>query len=460
MLFLPALLLFGAEPYRKPPKAVLDVLNSRPTPALALSATRTYAVEGQPVRNPPIAELAQPMLRLAGLRINPKTNGLHNTTFNSSMLLRKIPEGTEIKVELPPNPKLGGARWSPDGSRFAFTNTTASAIELWVGEAVTGKTHRVEGVRINGVMGGGAGGGGGRGGGFGGGPSDVQWMPDGKSLLVHMVKPNRGAPPAEPLVPTGPHVQESLGGARGSATLEDMLQNPHDEDVFEYYATSQLAIVELATGKVTPIGKAGIIESARISPDGKNFLVTTVHRPFSYLLSARSFPKEIEIWDRTGKMIHKVVSQPLEERVSLTGVATGPRSIQWRPNEPSTLMWVEALDGGDLKNQVPFRDKIVALKAPFTGEPAELFKTEQRFQGIQMAEKGGLALVEDFERQKRWQRTFLADIDQHTAPRLIWARNNQDRYKDPGRPLEKPLPNGSRVLLQDGDNIFLSGTGS
>ena len=69
-------------------------------------------------------------------------------------------------------------------------------------------------------------------------------MPDGKSLLVTMVKPNRG-----PLPPTrgshGPHVQESLGGAAPVATHEDMLQNPHDEDLFEYYATSQLALVEL-----------------------------------------------------------------------------------------------------------------------------------------------------------------------------------------------------------------------
>jgi len=457
-LFLTAFVCFGAEVYQKPPKAVLDVQNSPPTPVLALSPTRAYATQGQPVRNPPIAELAQPMLRLAGLRINPKTNGLHNTIFNSSLTLRKIPEGTEIKLSLPPNPKLAGTHWSPDGSQFAFTNTTTNAIELWIGDT-TGKTQKVEGARINGVMAS-AFEGGGRGGRGGGGASNIQWMPDGKSLLVEVVKPNRGAPPAEPLVPKGPHVQESLGGAKGSATLEDMLQNPHDEDLFEYYATSQLAFIDIASGKMTPIGKAGIIESARISPDGKNLLVTTIHKPFSYLLSARSFPKEIEVWDLTGKMIHRVASQPLEERVSLTGVATGPRNIQWRPGQPATLMWVEALDGGDLKNQVPYRDRIVALKAPFTGQPVEFFKTQQRFQGIQMAEKGGLALVEEFERQRQWQRTLMVNLDKGGAPREIWARNSRDRYKDPGTPMLKPLANGSRVLLQDGDNIFLTGTGA
>src|ERR1035438_4396806 len=259
-------LILGAESYQKPPKAILDVLNAPVTPQLSLSPTHTFAVQAQPVRYPPIAELAQPMLRIAGMRINPRTNGLHNTVFNSSLSLSKIPEGTEIKVDLPPNAKLSLGRWSPDATHFAFTNTTEHGIELWLGDT-TGKTRRIEGVRINAVMGGGMAGGGGRGG-AGAGPSDVQWMPDGKTLLVQMVKPNRGPAPAEPLVPTGPHVQESLGGASPVVTHEDMLQNPHDEDLFEYYATSQLALVDVARWRNTPIGKAGIIESAHISPDG------------------------------------------------------------------------------------------------------------------------------------------------------------------------------------------------
>src|SRR5580692_658597 len=175
-----ALLIFAADnTYQKPPKAIEDILNSPPTPALSLSPNHAYAIEGSPVRYPPIAELSEPMLRLAGIRINPKTNGLHNTTFQSNLLLRKIPEGTEIKIALPPNPKLSGALWSPDGSHFAFTNSTAAGIEIWIGETATGRTHRLPNVRVNEVFGGGGrGGAGGRGGGGGGGA--LQWLPDGK----------------------------------------------------------------------------------------------------------------------------------------------------------------------------------------------------------------------------------------------------------------------------------------
>jgi len=455
LLLCTAALIFAAEKYQKPPKAVLDVLNAPVTPTLSLSPTHTFAVQAQPVRYPPIAELSQPMLRIAGMRINPKSNGLHNTVFNSSLTLRKVPEGTEIKVELPPNGKFSGAHWSPDGLHFAFTNSTSAGIELWIGDT-TGKTHKVEGVRINGVL---AGGGGGR----GGAPvsNDVQWMPDNKTLLVELTKPNRGAAPPTPAVPPGPHVQESLGGGAPEVTHEDMMQNPHDEDLFVYYATSQLATVDSESGKVTPIGKAGIISSVRISPNSKDLLVTGIHKPFSYLHAASAFPKDIEVWDLTGKVLHQVASLPLEDKVPINGVMTGPRTVQWRPSDPATVLWVEALDGGDLKNQAPFRDKIVALKAPFTGEPREVYKTGQRFGGMQFAAKGGMALVEDTERKTRRVRTFQIDLDKpEQEAKLIWNRNQQDRYHDPGSPVTKSLPNGSQAILQDGDSIFLSGTGA
>src|SRR5580692_7835191 len=191
LLISAALAVFGADGYQKPPQAVMDILNSPSTPTLAINPTHTYAVQLSPVRYPPIAELAMPMRRLAGIRINPLTNGLHNAYFNSTLVLRKIPEGTEIKIVLPPNPKLSPAHWSADGKHFFFTNSTDKGIDIWVGDT-TGKTHRLEGVKVNDVFGstnaGGAGGGG-RGGAPNGGTA--QWLADNKTLLVFATKPNR-----------------------------------------------------------------------------------------------------------------------------------------------------------------------------------------------------------------------------------------------------------------------------
>jgi dipeptidyl aminopeptidase/acylaminoacyl peptidase len=486
ILLVPAtLVFFGADTYQKPPKAIEDILNSPTTPTLSLSPNHAYAIQDSPVRYPPIAELSEPMLRLAGIRINPKTNGLHNTTFQSNLLLRKIPEGTEIKIALPPNPKLSLARWSPDGSHFAFTNSTAAGIEIWIGDT-SGRTHKLGNVRVNEVFGGG----GGRGGGAATGGA-LQWMPDGKSLLVHTVRANRGAPPAEPSVPPGPHIQESLGGGKGAPTYEDLLQNPHDEDLFEYYATSQLAVVDSVTGATSPVGSPAMIESAQPSPDGKNFIVHYIHKPFSYSYPARQFPTEIEIWDRTGKMLKKEASIPLGGTGRGAGaaaaaadeenpIAAGPRGLNWLATEPATLIWFEGTGGagrggrggrgrggaapsGATANTPPepVHDKIMVLKAPFNGTTQVIYEADTGLEGFTFTENLHTAIVDGGGRGGAGPATnaYLIDFaNPKEAPKPLWTRGGA-RYNDPGRPMEKTLPSGARVVILDGDNVFLQGSG-
>jgi dipeptidyl aminopeptidase/acylaminoacyl peptidase len=452
-------------PYQKPPKAVLEVLDAPESTQVSVSPARDKMLLMTPVRYPTIAELSEPMLRLAGSRINPKTNGPHNPRRIVKMTLKNIADGKETPLALPSNANLGGAEWSNDGKQFAVTNTTANGIELWIGDAATGKLRQIPSVKLNAAFSGGRGGGGGRGG--AGGNDTVQWLPDGKTLLCRTIAAGRGAPPAAPAVPIGPNIQENYGKATPAPTFQDLLRNPHDEKLYEYYATTQLALINAATGRVTPLGKPAIFGSVEPSPDGNHFLVATIHRPYSYLLSAGSFPRLIEVWDRSGKGVYKLADLPLADQVPIEGVSTGPRSVNWRPTAPSTLVWVEALDGGDTKKKVSPRDVVKMLKAPFTGQPVELVKTEHRFAGMTWGEKDGLVLVRDSDRTRRWSRTFLLNADNPSAgaagaqqARIIWDRSSQDRYNDPGNPVMKRLPNGQSVIHQNGDQIFLSGQGA
>ena len=445
--------LFGGIAYQKPPKEVQDVLNAKPTPAISVSPARDYALFLQAVRYPSIAEVSQPMLRLAGMRIDANTNGLHLAPNFASYELKRLSDGATVALKLPPSVKLSAPAWSPDGKQFAFTNTTEHSIDLWVATTATGAVRQAPGLRVNGV----------RAAGFGpraGGTGAVEWLGDNKTMLVRLVPSGRAAAPAEQNTPEGPHVQESVGRAGPVRTYEDMLQNPHDEDVFEYYATSQLAWVDAGSLKATPIGVPAIFETATVSPDGQHLMVARVHRPFSYLHPMFDFPVDVEVWSRTGTKEYSVASLPLADRVPIDGVRPGPRSYQWMP-EGASLVWAEAMDGGNPKEKVPHRDRIVMLRAPFKGEPKEVFETEQRFRGFQALEKQGMALVEDFERNKRWVRTIQVDLSKSNDPgKVIFARNQQDRYKDPGTPVMKTLPNGKRVIGQQGDTVLLSGLGA
>lgn len=441
---------WAQTPYQKPPKAILDVLDAAAAPAVSLSPTRDKLLLVQTQRYPTIAQLAQPMLRLAGSRINPNTNGPHSVSRIIKLTLKNVVDGKETPVLLPPNSQFSSPEWSPDGKQFAITNTTPTGVELWLGEAATARLRRVPGVLLNTAFSGG----------FGGGDV-VQWLPDSQTLLCKTIPAKRGPAPPAPAVPVGPNVQENFGKVSPAWTLQDLLKTPHDEALFDYYATSQLALVSAVNSKVVNVGAPTIAASVDIAPDGRHLLVVTTHRPYSYLLAASSFPHEVEVWNLSGKLVHKVASQPLQDQVPIEGVPTGPRNINWRPTEPATLVWLEALDGGDTKKKAEVRDRVVLLKAPFTNQPVELYKTQYRAGRLAWLEKGGGVLISEQDRASRRTRTFLVNADNPAqAAKLIWNRSAQDRYNDPGQPAMKRLPNGQMVVRLNGDEIFLEGQGA
>jgi dipeptidyl aminopeptidase/acylaminoacyl peptidase len=434
---------FAQETYKKPPQAILDVLNAPQPPQISVNPSRDTMLLADQLRYPPISDLAQPMLRLAGSRINPNTNGPHRSTYFVSLILKRIADNVDTKIMLPANAKVSMPRWSPDGKQFAFTNTVASGIELWLGDAGSAKVRKVTGVTINAAYG-----------------EPFQWT-DSKSLVVQLVRANRGRAPVKPAIPVGPNVQETSGNAGPAPTYEDLLQNPYDEALWEYYTTSQLAFVDAVSGKVTPIGQPAMFQAVDHSPDGKYLLVSSIHRPFSFTRPAGSFPRLTEVWDRSGKPIHKIADLPVSDNVPIGGVRPGPRNLQWEPKQPSTLVWVDALDDGDPNKKVPQRDHVLTLKAPFTDAPAELFKTEHRLSGLSWVEKDNIALISDTDRLKKWTRTFVVNLDQPSAEaKVIWSRSTQDRYNDPGRLLLRQLPSGDSVVAQSGDYLFLEGTGA
>lgn len=430
--------------YRAAPKDIRDILDAPPVPSLSISPVRDYLLLIERSSYPPITDLAAPMLRLAGYRWNPRTNGPHMAPRSTGLILQELQSGNQRRIEVPAGSNIGFQGWSPDGKSLAFTITTTDEIQLWTASVASAVARQVPNVRLNGAYG-----------------VPVQWTPDSSGLLIQMLPSGRGAAPEKPLAPRGPSIEESSGNAGPVRTYQDMLQNPHDEDLFEYYATSQLAFVDVANGTVSPVGQPAMFSNVDLSPDGQLLLITRTRRPFSYLLPASRFPKTTEVWNRTGDVQFLVAEQPLEDRIPIEGVPVGPRSVGWRPTDPATLVWAEALDEGDPRRTVPHRDRIMTIAAPFQGAPREVMKIEQRLSGISWGERNGLAFVRDFDRDRRWVRTFQINFDEPAvAARLIWERSINDRYGDPGTPMSRPLPNGRRVIWQHGDAIFLEGSGA
>jgi dipeptidyl aminopeptidase/acylaminoacyl peptidase len=253
-----------------------------------------------------------------------------------------------------------------------------------------------------------------------------------------------------------------------------MLRTAHDEALFDYYFRSQLATVDSRTGRLTPIGQPAIFDEVTPSPDDQFVLVAEVKRPYSHLIPMNGFPQSVEIWSRRGELARTIGDVPSREGVPLTGVRTGPREYRWRPDQPATIMWVEALDGGNPRNNVPFRDNVLALAAPFTSAPVDFAKTEYRFTSVAFTDTG-LALLSESDRATRRVRTWI--LQQGAEPRKLWDRRQQDRYADPGTPVVRRTsgvmsgPGGGAgfgqdsasqhaPILQYGDAIYLTGEGA
>jgi len=420
------------------------VLDAPAPPLVSVSPARDRAILAEPIRYPGVAELARPMLRLAGLRISPANNAPHTGPRLQNLRIKSIADGKEVPITSPADARLNLPVWSPDGKMFFFTATADRTVQLWVGNASTGAARQIPAVRLNTVVGPGC-----------------TWMPDAKKLLCWTVPALRGKAPEKNPAPSGPNVQESYGRAADLRTFQDLLQNPYDEAIFEYYLATQLALVDTGTGRVTSIGKPDLIVTADPAPDGKHLRIHRTHKPYSYILTIFAFPEEIEVWDTAGKLVHKVASIPIQDNLPNGGVQTGPRNVNWRPTDPATLVWVEALDGGDPKNKVAHRDKVMWQKAPFKDPPAELLKTEHRYAGIQWGEAGNLAILREFDRDKNWSRTwFLNPNHPEAAPRLVWEMSINERYKNPGTPSTRRLPSGHFAVRQHGEHIFLAGAGA
>ena len=431
-------------PYRLPPEEVVRIVDAAPTPLVEVSPARNAMMLVDYLPNPSIEVLARPILRIAGLRISPQISGRQRITQYTGITVKNLMTGTDVHVKLPPDARIGYPVWSHDGKRIAFELDGEGRIELWVADPASGKAGAIKGLTLNDVL-----------------DAPFAWMSDNKTLLVRAVDPGRGAPPPVPKRPLGPNTEETHGKIAKVATYEDLLKSQYDEDLFTYYAASQLMLVDATDGKQTPIGKPGLYASSDFSPNARFLLVTVLRKPYSYRVPYEDFTRSVEVWDSKGNVVKTIADLPISDEVPTQGVPTGPRDVEWQPLRSATLVWEEALDGGDPVQKVPFRDKVMTLSAPFAGDPKELFRTQDRITGFAWLPVQDDVLAAEYNRDRRWRTTASISLA-HPADsrRVLFSLNVNDAYHDPGRPVYETKPNGESTVIKDGDWIFLSGRGA
>jgi len=431
--------------YQKPSKEILELADYERAPSVTMDTKKEYMLLSYRNTYKTLDELNQEELRLGGLRINPITNISSTVTYINNIKVRKIKDKNEIQVTgLPQNPKISNIAWSPDEKKIAFSHTTATGVELWVLDIASAKATRLTDATVNANMGG-----------------PFSWYRDNQSLLVKMLPKNRPALiDSKKDLPKGPTVSTSDGSKSQNRTYQDLLKNKTDETNFETLVTSELYKVDL-NGKASLFKKADLYAGEGFSPDGNYILITTIQKPFSYIVPLSRFPMKSIVYDQTGKEIKVVNEVPLSEIMPKGFMATrkGKRSMSWRSDAPATLYFVEALDGGDPANKVDFRDEVFLWEAPFASNPTSLAKTAQRYGGIVWG-NNTTAILYDQWYDTRNEKTYLINpSNPNQAPKVIFDRNSQDIYSDPGSFETVKNQYGRQVLALENDNAFLIGEG-
>ncbi|WP_232819904.1 S9 family peptidase [Aliidiomarina celeris] len=430
--------------YQEPAQEIIDIVDAAPAPAAAVApGGKILLVAGYPAL-PSIADLAAPEHRLAGRRINPDNNSISQARFMNALSFIDIASGEAQSIRgLPRNLRAIYPSWSSDGKYLAFIQLEETEAQLWRVDMDRGRAERWSNLKANAVWG-----------------NPIQWAADNETVYLLAVPKNRGAEPAKPRVPVGPIVTESRGRTAPARTYQDLLQNEHDEKLFDHYFSSEIVRVN-RRGRTTVVADTAVYSDVSLSPDSDYMLVTYLQRPYSYSVPLFRFARTTDVLNSKGEQVFRVVEQPLADNlpIAFDAVVDTRRSISWRSDADATLVWTEAQDGGDPRQAAEVRDSVFQLAAPFRAEPQKLVDLSMRYAGL-VAANEELALVYERMWSDRTEKLWQVDPSGKKSPVLMWERSWEDRYNDPGSPLMTRNEEGRSVLLVNNGHILLTGAGA
>jgi dipeptidyl aminopeptidase/acylaminoacyl peptidase len=432
--------------YQKPSAEILALADYERAPSVSMDTKKEYMLLSYRNTYKSLNDINQEEMRLGGLRINPITNISSTVTYINNLKIRKISAKEEIQVTgLPSNARLTNISWSPNETKIAFTHTTNTGVELWYIDVASASAKKITTDNLNANLG-----------------SPYNWMKDNQTLLVKVLPKNRQALINEKKeLPKGPTVSVSDGSKSQNRTYQDLLKNKNDEANFDALVTSELYKISLS-GTMELYKSAAIYAGESFSPDGNYVMLTTIQKPYSYIVPMSRFPQKSIVYDVSGKEIKVVNEVPLTEIMpkGFSSVRKGKRSMNWRADKPASLVYVEALDEGDQAKKVDYRDEIFQWNAPFNSEAIAMMKTQQRFEGI-MWGNDTFAIAYDSWYDTRNTKTYLVNPSSpNDAPKIISDRNSQDIYADPGNFETKKNEFGRYVIATENGNAYLIGDGN
>ncbi|MGE3616788.1 MAG: TolB family protein [Gemmatimonadales bacterium] len=396
---------------------------------------------------------SKPFHELGGLFVDFRANRDRVLTIRSNVGLEIVSgaDGHRTTVAIPRGSRISNATWSPDGKSVAYYVHSDDATHIWVADAASGKARQLTRTPVLATL-----------------WTSFGWSKDSKRIVTVLVPDGRAAMPTPPAVPPGPRVKLAEESDKNRLrTYASLMSTPYDQELLEYHATGQLALIDAARGTVTKVGAPTMIDEVDLAPSGNHLLVTRMVKPFAYVVPVSSFGRIEEIWDLSGKALAQVDDRPLNLGVDTTRTPSAPgvgggegsarrREIVWRPDgqglsfleqEPARPGDTTAADAGagtgngNARNRR--KDRLMQWLPPFdSGSAKVVFESDTRMSNHRFSPDAGTVFLS--ERTGQNQHEYAVILSDPTKKLTLARYRADDLYANPGSLILRgePLPGG------------------
>jgi dipeptidyl aminopeptidase/acylaminoacyl peptidase len=245
----------------------------------------------------PMSIFGRPFDELGGLFIDNKAN--RNRTLSNinvtGIQIISATDGSHKIVATPPNTRVTGARWTPDGTGVAYMTLGDDATHIWITDLATNKPRQITKTTLLPTR-----------------VTNFYWINGGKQIAAVFPPDGRPSRPQPPPVPAGPEVRTHMSTEKErNRTFPSLMSTPYDLALLKWHSNGQIALVDVATGAATKFGTPQMITAFDMSPDGKYARVTRMIDPLSYIVPTSSFGSIEEVRDATGAVLAKLSDRPI-----------------------------------------------------------------------------------------------------------------------------------------------------
>jgi dipeptidyl aminopeptidase/acylaminoacyl peptidase len=445
MFLLFQLVVVAQSDYQLPPAEILSLADVKRPPQTVMSRNNTYLLLLERPLYKSVEELAEPELKLGGLRLNPFCFNSSRGGYYTKLTIQKVKDGQTVVLQNLPNPlKVQYIQFSPNETYCSFVLAGKSSLSLWVIHLPTGKVAQLVSGGLNATIG-----------------FPYTWSGDEQRIYIHS-KGNKDRLEVAADLPTGPATQDALGVKAAARTYQDLLRNKQDEATFNHYTQSSIQQVDVKSGSFSTLLGESVYLDFSLSPDGEYILTEELAFPYSYTLPYYLFAATVNVYRKDGTLFKSFYKRPLEDKtpISFDAVADGKRNIAWRADKPSTLYWCEAPDKGDPAIHSDYRDELFQSDYPFT-EAKKICSIRNRFSGIIFG-NDSIAIVRDFWWKTRNSKTYKINLSiQSVQPEIIFDVSRENVYANPGSFQTTYNQYGEQVLIfsKDQRKLYLVGEG-